>query len=122
MGHAGTSVSMSLRVGGEVLDVALDVPAGPARIDDLLPALQTLDDALVRHAARQAERDGRRVSCRAGCGACCRQLVPVSEVEARRLAELVRGLPDAERAAVEERFTRALEALASNGLLARLRE
>jgi Fe-S-cluster containining protein len=84
--------------------------------------LQTLEDALVRHATRQAERSGRRISCRAGCGACCRQLVPVSEAEARRLAELVSGLPDAERTAVEERFARALEALSSNGLLDRLRE
>ena len=113
---------MSLRVAGEVVSVVLDVPAGPAGVDDLLPALQALDDALVRHATEQAERSGRRISCRAGCGACCRQLVPVSEVEARRLAELVRSLPDAERAAVEERFARALETLSSNGLLARLRE
>jgi len=120
--EARASVSMSLRVAGEVVSVVLDVPAGPAGVDDLLPALQALDDALVRHATEQAERSGRRISCRAGCGACCRQLVPVSEVEARRLAELVRSLPDAERAAVEERFARALEALSSNGLLARLRE
>ncbi len=115
------SVSLSLRVGGEVLDVVLDVPAGPARVDDLLPALHALDDALVRHATAQTERSGRSVSCRAGCGACCRQLVPVSEVEARRLAALVRSLPDAERAAVEERFARAVEGLAAGGLLARLR-
>ncbi len=122
MDEARASVSMSLRLGGEVLDAVLDVPAGPARIDDLVPALQALDDALVHQATRQAERAGRRVSCRAGCGACCRQLVPVSEVEARRLAQLVRGLPAAERAEVEARFARALDALASNGLLDRLRQ
>jgi Fe-S-cluster containining protein len=122
MDETRASVSMSLRVAGEVVSVVLDVPAGPAGVDDLLPALQALDDALVRQATRQAEGSGRRISCRAGCGACCRQLVPVSEVEARRLAELVRGLPGAERAAVEERFARALEALSANGLLARLRE
>jgi Fe-S-cluster containining protein len=119
--QARASVSLSLRVGGERLDVALEVPAGAARVDDLLPALQALDDALVRHATARVERDGCSVSCRAGCGACCRQLVPVSEPEARRLAELVRRLPDPERAAVEERFGRALEALAPDGLLARLR-
>jgi Fe-S-cluster containining protein len=115
------SVSLSLRVGGEQLDLTLEVPAGPARIDDLLPALQALVDALVRHAAARVERDGRSVSCRAGCGACCRQLVPVSEPEARRLAALVRGLPDRERDAVEARFARVLEALVPEGLLARLR-
>ena len=121
MGHARASVALSLRVSGEVLDAALEVPAGPARIDDLLPALQALTDALVAVATKQAQADGRRVSCRAGCGACCRQLVPVSEVEARRLAELVRALPDPERAIVEDRFARALEAMAAGGLLDRLR-
>ena len=120
--RARASVSMSLRVGDDVLDVELDVPAGPARIDDLLPALQALDDSLVRHATLQAERAGETVSCRAGCGACCRQLVPVSAVEARRLAELVRALPDAERAAVEARFARAVETLAPGALLSRLRQ
>src|SRR5262249_5185782 len=120
--EARASVSMSLRVAGEMVSVVLDVPAGPAGVDDLLPALQALDDALVGQASQQVERSGRRISCKAGCGACCRQLVPVSEVEARRLAELVRSLPDSERAAVEERFARALEVLSSHGLLARLRE
>src|SRR5262245_12146476 len=122
MAQARASVSMSLRVGRDVLDVSLEVPAGPARIDDLLPALQGLADALVGHASRQVEAEGHRISCRAGCGACCRQLVPISEVEARRLAELVRALPDAERAVVEERFARALDALTANGLLDRLRD
>src|SRR5262249_58974939 len=98
--NARASVSLSLRVAGEVVSVVLDVPAGPAGVDDLLPALQALEDALVRQATRQAEGGGRRISCRAGCGAGCRQLVPGSEGEARRLAALVRGLPAAPRAVV----------------------
>src|SRR5262249_12210540 len=120
--EARASVSMSLRVAGEMVSVVLDVPAGPAAVDDLLPALQALDAAFVGQAGQEGERSGRRIWGRAGCGACGRQLVPVSEVEARRLAELVRSLPDSERAAVEERFARALEVLSSHGLLARLRE
>ena len=32
---------------------------------------------------------GETITCRAGCGACCRQYVPVSDMEARALAALL---------------------------------
>src|SRR5262249_7624478 len=56
-----------------------------------------------------------------GSGAGCRQLVPTAGPEAHRLAALVRALPAAERARVEERFAEAVAALATRGLLERLR-
>ncbi|HEY3111241.1 MAG TPA: YkgJ family cysteine cluster protein, partial [Chloroflexota bacterium] len=55
-----------------------------------------------------------------GCGACCRQLVPISSVEARVLTELIDRLPEARRAVVEERFGDAAERLAAAGLLEKL--
>ena len=46
---------------------------------------------------QQVEQAGERVSCRAGCSACCRQLVVVSPLEAVAIAEHVRRLDPAAR-------------------------
>lgn len=107
-------------VDGEPVRVEMDVPLGQVRMPELLPALQQAANAFGEAAARKAAREGRPVSCDRGCGACCRQLVPLAPAEARRLAELVASLPDGRRAEVEARFAAARERLSSGGLLARL--
>ena len=122
MSTARVSVSLSLRVGGDVVRVEVDVPAGPARLDDILPALQVLEDAVMRQLAAGVERAGRSISCGPRCGACCRQLVPISDVEARHLAGLVQALPDEARHGVERRFVAAAERFAELGLLERLHD
>jgi Fe-S-cluster containining protein len=99
------------------LRARLDVPAGPATLAELLPAARSLSDTVV-HATRQAlEQAGTPVSCRAGCGACCRNLVAISEVEARRLHALVRQMPEDRRARLAERFAGARRTLEAAGLL-----
>ena len=49
---------------------------------------------------------GEAISCKAGCGACCRQLVPVSETEAHHLRDVVEAMPEPRRAAVTARRLR----------------
>jgi Fe-S-cluster containining protein len=58
------------------------------------------------------------VTCAKGCGACCRQIVPVSQAEARALGRLVAAMPEARRDHVRQRFRDALAALEVQGLLA----
>src|SRR5687767_4295062 len=60
---------------------------------------------------------GRAISCRAGCGACCRQLVAISVVEAESLAQLVAAMPEERAAVIRERFAAALKRLEEAGLL-----
>jgi len=97
------------------------VPDGMLRLADLLPILQAFDDAVVGVAVDKVERAGGVIPCRAGCGACCRQLVPVSPAEAVQLAELVAGMPDERQAELRERFRATLATLEERGLLGRLR-
>lgn len=66
------------------------------------------------------EESGQRVSCRAGCAACCRQLVVVSPMEALALAEQVRRTEPALRRKVEEGHRRHAQALARRPALVRL--
>jgi Fe-S-cluster containining protein len=91
----------------------------PARA--LLPVFQTLTEALVANGERTAAAEGRAVSCRKGSGACCRQLVPVSEIETRHIRDLVAAMPESRRSAVLSRFAEAIQWLDEAGLLDILR-
>jgi Fe-S-cluster containining protein len=102
------------------LKARMSVPAGPTRLRQLLPLVQSLADAVVGTAVRTAEGEGETVSCRKGCGACCRQLVPIAEVEARHLRDLVDGLPEPRRTQVRARFAEARRRLEEAGLLDKL--
>jgi Fe-S-cluster containining protein len=109
-----------LQVGGEQIPVEMTVPAGLVAVEDVLPIVQGLSSLFAARATAQAEAGGRTVSCRAGCGACCRQMVPVAAAEARALARLVEAMPQARRDRVRRRFDAALETLNGLGILDRL--
>jgi Fe-S-cluster containining protein len=68
----------------------------------------------------ELERAGHRVSCRAGCGACCRQLVVLSPLEALAIREHVRGLAPAARCRLEEGHRRHSRELSRRPALVRL--
>ena len=113
--------SFCLRLGGEFLEAEASVPDVDLRVADLLPVLQSLDDAIVASLARQVEAQGRPISCRAGCGACCCQVVPVSEPEAVHVAEVVAAMPEERQAVVRARFDEGIERFERAGLLEPLR-
>jgi Fe-S-cluster containining protein len=87
----------------------------------MLPVIQQFTNALVGMGESLVESAGLTVSCKAGCGACCRQLVPVSETEAFHLRDLVEAMPEPRRTEVKARFAAALARLAEAGLLRTLR-
>jgi Fe-S-cluster containining protein len=93
------------------IEAEVPIPNAPLRVADLLPVLLTFDNAIVGMAADQAESEGLKISCREGCGACCRQVVPISEAEAVYIAELVAAMPAESQAHVRERFGQALAGL-----------
>ena len=118
---SGTStVDVGLTIGNRRLNTKVTVPAGPTQLIDLLPIVDRVADAIVDSAVDDAAQQGRTVSCKKGCGACCRQLVPISEVEARRIYELVAGFDEPRRSHVLARFADARKRLEESGLLDKL--
>jgi Fe-S-cluster containining protein len=107
-------------IGGEPVHLQITVPTGSASVGALLPVFQGVADVVVDVGERRAVRGGRAISCRKGCGACCRQLVPISPSEARALARLVDGLPEPRQSDVRRRFATALERLGDAGVLSQL--
>jgi Fe-S-cluster containining protein len=80
------------------------VTRGPMRLAGLVPTACQLTDALVERAARVEQEAGRSVSCRAGCGACCRHMVPVSPPEAFHLLDVVESFAPERRQAALKQF------------------
>jgi Fe-S-cluster containining protein len=99
------------------LRTTMSVPTDAIRLRHLLPLVQSFTDAVVDAAVRVAEEQGNTVSCTKGCGACCRQLVPIAEVEARHIGDLVERLPEPRRMEIQARFAEARRRLEEAGLL-----
>ncbi|MFO0911808.1 MAG: YkgJ family cysteine cluster protein [Pirellulales bacterium] len=104
------------------LQAQVAVPSGPIRPIELLPLARALSDQVVSQTCRNVEASGQRISCRAGCGACCRNLVAISEVEARRISEVVTELPEPRQSEIRRRFAEARHQLDQTGLLQLLQD
>jgi Fe-S-cluster containining protein len=115
-------IAFDLQMGGEAVRVSLNVPAAPIAAGRLLPLFQGMAHQVIDAAVGEATARGEAVSCRAGCGACCRQLVAVSRTEARRLRALVDAMPEPRRSAIRARFGDAVARLEREGMLDEVRE
>jgi Fe-S-cluster containining protein len=114
-------VRFDIKVGGESVSLGVDVPSKPTSARRMLPVFQSLTHQVIDVAVAEATKRGESVSCKAGCGACCRQLVPISLTEARAIAALVAALPEPRRTKVRVRFARAVARLEDAGMLEAIR-
>ena len=115
--RAMVKASFGLPVGGGVLNASAQIPAGKTTLTELLPIVQNLENAIIGRITEEAQAAGTPISCRAGCGACCRQMVPVSLFEAEALTEWIGRLPEERLADIEARFDRALNELKAAGVI-----
>lgn len=113
-------VLFQLPVGEAFLNASANLPTSRTTLTQLLPVIQNLENAIVARIGEEAEQAGTPISCRAGCGACCRQMVPVSFFEAEALADWFETLPHERRRELEERFHQALLALRAAGVIEKL--
>ena len=109
--------TFSIPVGGGLLHAEAVVPHGKTTLTELLPIIRNLEGAIGVRVAQEAEAAGSPISCGPGCGACCRQLVPVSLFEAEALTEWIRSLPQEQQSALQARFHQALSALRDAGVV-----
>ena len=83
-------MAMSLPV--EHFQVSLQTPAGPIAteisvptgfvpVTSIVPLMQSLGEQVQVLEEQRARQRGQSVSCRNGCAACCRMLVPLSPPE-----------------------------------------
>ncbi len=115
MAEAGIA-KFTIGAWGMSIEGQAELPAGPATVESMLPVLHGIGSALVQIAVKGIEHDGHKISCKAGCGACCRQLVPISEHEARAISDMVLNFPEPRRTQVLLRFREANIRLDEAGL------
>jgi Fe-S-cluster containining protein len=100
--------NIKFRIDGEPIEMEMTVPAFPVKPHRMLPVFQQMANQFVDASVGAAESQGRKVSCKAGCGACCRQAVPIAEVEVYQIAELVESMPEPRRSVIKKRFADAV--------------
>jgi Fe-S-cluster containining protein len=108
---AHSTATLRLTMGDLRIVHPITVPNAAVPAAEVVPALQGLVSAVVEAAER-----GKAISCRKGCGACCRQLVPVSRTEGERLLQLVEAMPDERRETLKTKFAAAAAAIEAAGL------
>ena len=104
------------------LTTALDVPTGFVPITAIVPVTRRLGEEAMQLEELQAREAGRSISCRMGCAACCRMMVPVSPPEAFALRDYLEQLPADRRDPIMSRLAQTTASLKEQGLLERLQE
>lgn len=99
------------------IEAQLELPVGAERLVAFAYKVLDLSSVAAEMAQRAAGRVGKSVTCAKGCGACCRQLVPLSPPEAGMVFEFVMTMPEPRRQTLTRRFDQALERLGAAGLL-----
>lgn len=114
--------NITVRIGEMPVNMQLTVPADPVKPTRMLPIFQQMTNAIVALSENEIRSQGAEVSCKMGCGACCRQPVPISEPEVYQLAELVESMPEPRRSIIKERFAKASAHFQSIGWFDRIAE
>jgi Fe-S-cluster containining protein len=100
-----------LRLLGAERQVALRVRVDRCTVRELLEPARAISAEATTVAVAEVEGRGQQVRCGPACAACCRQLVPISVVEAALLAEVVAAMPEERRVEVRARFAAAVQML-----------
>ena len=102
------------------LSTTLDVPTGFVPVTAIVPAMRRIGEEAERLEERHAVEAGQHISCRMGCAACCRMLVPLSPPEAFALKDYVDSLPADRRHHIAQRLAETKSHLEEHGLLDQL--
>jgi len=102
------------------LTTALDVPTGFVPIAAIVPVTRKLGEEALQLEESRARELGHTISCRMGCAACCRMLVPVSPPEAFALRDYMAQLPTERQTVISTRLAEAKALLIRHGLWSKL--
>src|SRR5437762_2201829 len=114
---APATIQIGLRWQTHERTSTVPLPPEQSTLLDLLPAARALAHDATGMALDEVRSEGKEISCRAGCGACCRQLVAIPLIEAVALADLVASMPPERQALIRGRFREAGGRLEEAGLL-----
>jgi Fe-S-cluster containining protein len=106
---------------GKSRQLTVRLPRRPVRLSELVPVMQVIADEIIALAVAKASERGERVSCRAGCGACCCQLIPLAAPEVSFIIERLLRMPVEERIPILQRFETIEKRMEECGLAGKVR-
>ncbi|QDU25277.1 Flagellin N-methylase [Anatilimnocola aggregata] len=121
-GVESVTADISMRIAGHQLKTKVTVPTARMGLKQLLPVVQQLSSSIVQIGEENVERQGLKISCQKGCGACCRQLVPIAPVETHGIRDLVEKMPEPRKTEILRRFAEAKEKMTAAGMWQKLTE
>ncbi len=98
------SGQIKISINGVPLEMQMTVPAKPVKPQRMLPIFQQMSSSFIEMGANEVKSSGKTISCEKGCAACCYQAIPLAEIEAYNIAQVVENLPEPRRVNIEKRF------------------
>ncbi len=111
------SANIKLKIAGIAVELMAMVLDKPVKQDVVLPLLRDLDQKTEEIAVGNVRAQGKDISCTKGCSACCYQLIPLSQLEARYLTAIVERLPKIKRQKILGRFRDVYQKIEAAGIL-----
>jgi Fe-S-cluster containining protein len=111
------SATVTLPLKGASCSLELKVPGWPVKPQVMLPVLHQLANTIANFAEQDAAKNQQKISCHKGCAACCRQPVPLTEVEIYFMSLLVAQQPEPRRSELQRRFNTAAAHFQETGWL-----
>lgn len=111
------TAKFNLKIVDDVLPMEATVPDARINALEMIPVFQNLTNQTVAYSIDLTERKGKKISCKAGCGACCKQPVPVTLLEAEYLNRLIMNMPEKQQQKVRAGFAHTIKTVTEAGLL-----
>jgi Fe-S-cluster containining protein len=115
-------LEISVTTPAGILTTPVDIPTGFVPVTAIVPLMRHLGEQAQALEERRATQQGQSISCRKGCAACCRMLVPVSGPEAFALKKFIETWPEENKQALIAKLAATQQRLAESGLLPRLEQ
>ncbi len=119
-GRSRERFEVSLKTPAGEFSTSIEIPGGSVPITAVVPLLRRVGEQAQALEEKQAAEAGKTVSCKKGCAACCRMLVPVSAPEAFALRDMIHALSEPRRLATLNKIAEARARLEQADLLTRL--
>ncbi|MDH3503925.1 MAG: YkgJ family cysteine cluster protein [Nitrospirota bacterium] len=110
------SYNLDIQTPAGDLKASVSVPSGFIPITEIIPLMRSLGEQAHQLAIDNATQTGATISCRKGCAACCRMMIPVAPPEAFALTTVVEALPSLKKERLLARFQAAQKTLREAGL------
>lgn len=110
------SGTLVLNVSGKRIVKTITVPEGRTDLGTMIPEFQELTNLVVDATCKSLEEKGVFISCKKGCAACCRQLIPITHIETKGIIDVISRMPEQRRKTIIEKFEACSEKLSQAGL------